>query len=102
MPYQVDVSPTAQAEIKRLPGHVRQRVRRAVKALAQDPRPPNSEDLDYPLPDAEPRRLRLDRWRVVYTVIETDVDRVAVVAVRKRPPYGYDDLAELFGEILMT
>ena len=99
MPYLLDVSPAAQTEIKRLPGHVRQRVRRAIKALAQDPRLPRSKALDLPLADAEPRRLRLDRWRIVYAVIETDVNLVAIVAVRKRPPYAYDDPPDLFREI---
>lgn len=49
--------------------------------------------------NAEPRRLRLDNWRIVYAVIETDVQVVAVVAVRRRPPYDYGDLPELFGDI---
>jgi mRNA interferase RelE/StbE len=100
VPYQLDVSPTAQAEIKRVPGHVRQRVRRAITALAQDPRPPRSDTLEFPLSNAEPRRLRLDRWRIVYAVIETPgINLVAVVAVRKRPPYDYDDLPDLFSNL---
>jgi mRNA-degrading endonuclease RelE of RelBE toxin-antitoxin system len=99
VPYQLDLSPEAQEEIKRLPGHVRQRMRRVIKALTQDPRPPHSKALDVPLVGAEPRRLRLDRWRIVYAVIETDVNLVAVVAVRQRPPYDYDDLADLFSEL---
>jgi mRNA interferase RelE/StbE len=97
--YRVDVSPDAQQEIKKLPGHVRQRVRRIIKDLANDPRPAHTKTLDFHLANAEPRRLRLDNWRIVYAVIETDVQVVAVVAVRRRPPYDYGDLPELFGDI---
>lgn len=100
MRYRVEIAPTAQAEIRQLPGHVRQRVREAIRALAENPRPPGSRALKFVLPGAEPRRLRIDRWRIVYAVIEEeDVRIVAVVAVRKRPPYDYSDLPELFKEI---
>jgi len=97
--YRLDVSPAAQDDIKRLPGHVRQRVRRVIKQLADDPRPAHTKVLDFKLAGAEPRRLRLSNWRIVYVVIETDAHIVAVVAVRRRPPYDYDDLPELFGDV---
>lgn len=97
MRYQVEVSPAAQTEIRKLPGHIRQRVREAIRSLAENPRPPESKALRFHLPDAEPRRLRIDRWRIVYAIVEQeDVRIVAVVAVRKRPPYDYRDLPELF------
>jgi len=70
--YLLDVSPAAQDEVRRLPGHIRQRVRRTIRSLADDPRPPRSRQLNFALSDAEPRRLRVDRWRIVYAVIETD------------------------------
>jgi len=97
--YRLDVSPAAQAEIKGLPGHIRQRIRRAVKELSDDPRPVHTKKLDFELIGSEPRRLRLENWRVVYAVIETDVRLVAIVAVRRRPPYDYDDLPELFEDV---
>jgi mRNA interferase RelE/StbE len=98
--YLLDVSPAAQAEIRRLPGHIRQRVRRAIQSLVDDPRPSRSKELNFTLSDAEPRRLRIERWRIVYAVIETDYGRVvAVVAVRKRPPYDYRDLTDLFADV---
>ena len=40
------------------------------------------------------RRLRLDRWRIVYAITEAD-EVVDVLAVRKRPPYDYGDLESL-------
>ena len=94
--------PSARDEIKRLPGHVRQRVRRVVKALADDPRPPRSWSLTSPvgvdMGDLELRRLRIDHWRVVY-VVDEEWELVTVLAVRKRPPYDYGDLEELLAEI---
>ncbi|MBI1879031.1 MAG: type II toxin-antitoxin system RelE/ParE family toxin [Chloroflexi bacterium] len=98
MKYRIDVSPDVQKTIPTLPGNIRQRIRRAIGDLAQNPRPPRSKELDFPLDFAEPRRLRLEEWRIVYAIIE-DANLIAVVAVRKRPPYDYTDLAELFADI---
>jgi mRNA interferase RelE/StbE len=42
----------------------------------------------------EVRRLRLDRWRVVYAVDES-WQIVIVLAIRQRPPYDYEDLDRL-------
>ncbi len=98
MSYRLDVSPAAQDEIKGLPGNVRQRIRRAIKDFADNPRPPHSKRLDFDLPEAEPRRLRLEHWRIIYVVIE-DFRLVAAVAVRRRPPYDYADLPELLRDV---
>ena len=91
--YTVYVTPAAWKEIKDLPGHVRQRVRRAVAGFVNDPRPPKSKALDVGGLQCEVRRLRLDRWRI-YAVTE-DEKLVDVLAVRKRPPYDYGDLDAL-------
>jgi mRNA interferase RelE/StbE len=80
--------------MKDLPGNMRQRVKRAVDALADEPRPPTSKALDFPDFERELRRLRLDRWRIVYAITEPE-RAVDVVAVRKRPPYDYADLQRL-------
>jgi hypothetical protein len=44
------------------------------------------------------RRLRLERWRVVY-VVDEEWSEIGVLAVRKRPPYDYRDLPELLSEL---
>lgn len=85
MSYRIEVAPGVQKTIPNLPGKVRQRVRRAIGDLAQNPRPPRSKELDFSLNFAEPRRLRLEEWRIVYAIIE-DVKLIAIGAVRKRPP----------------
>jgi mRNA interferase RelE/StbE len=96
--YQVYTTPSALREAKELPGHMRQRVKRAVRALADDPRPSGSRTLDVPDFDRELRRLKLDNWRVVYAVTEAEA-AVDVLAVRKRPPYDYGDLETLLSEL---
>jgi mRNA interferase RelE/StbE len=92
------VEPSALDEIAALPGHVRQRIRRAVSDLPKAPRPANSRVLDIPedMPIAglEAQRLRIDSWRVLY-VIDQEWEIITVLAVRKRPPYNYEDLREL-------
>ena len=100
--YDVWIEPAVYQVRKRLPGRFRQRVKRAIAALADDPRPPNSRaldvsDLDVP-PDVELRRIRMDPWRMVYAVNDAEA-WVWVLAVRKRPPYDYEDLEELLAEI---
>jgi mRNA interferase RelE/StbE len=97
--YTVYVIPGAWNEVKDLPGHVRQRVRRAVDALAENPCPAKSKQLDVPDLKPELRRFRLDRWRIVYAITE-EHHVVDVLAVRKRPPYDYNDLEDLIAELL--
>jgi mRNA interferase RelE/StbE len=81
-----------------LPGKIRQRVKQAIDALSSDPRPSNSralttEDLELP-PEVEIRRIRLESWRILYAI--SDVDHwVWMLRIRRRPPYNYDDLADL-------
>jgi mRNA interferase RelE/StbE len=78
---------------------VRQRIRRAIQSLSDKPRLHNSRKLIVPEEIAlEARRLRLDRWRVIY-VVDEEWSEIGVLAVRKRPPYDYDDLSELLAEL---
>jgi mRNA interferase RelE/StbE len=92
------IEPAALEEIKTLPGYWRQRVRRVVKALSSQPRPHDSRILNMPEgvlhAKLELRRIRLDKLRIVY-VLDQKWDIATVIAVRKRPPYDYDDLPEL-------
>jgi len=97
--YTVYVVPRAWQEIKDLPGHMRQRVRRAIDGLADNSRPPRSRRLKTERVTPDLYRLRLDRWRIVYGITE-EYKVVDVLAVRKRPPYDYGDLEELIAEAL--
>lgn len=100
MGYNVWVRPQALHEIAALPSSIRSRVKRAIDGLAREPRPSASAKL-RPASAAggtgasqEARRLRLDQWRLIYLVDDAET-WVAVVAVRRRPPYDYQDLASL-------
>jgi mRNA interferase RelE/StbE len=72
-------------------------VKRAIDDLATNPRPPGGKRLDASqTEDSEYEiwRVRIDSWRIVYLISEAE-KVIDVVAVRKRPPYDYGDLAEL-------
>jgi mRNA interferase RelE/StbE len=98
--YRVEVSGDARSEIRRLPGNMRQRVIRRLRALEEEARPADSRPLDAAktgadlAPGTEVRRIRLASWRIVY-LIEDEAQLVTVLAIRKRPPYQYGDLEEL-------
>ena len=46
--YQIYLAPQVYREIKALPGHVRQKIKRAIADLANQPRPPQSKTLNLP------------------------------------------------------
>jgi len=69
MRYRIDVTDAARAEVIHLPGHVRQRARRLIAALADEPRPDNSKELRG---HRGLFRIRLEKWRVVYRVDDND------------------------------
>lgn len=95
--YDLFIEAEAHEQRKRLPGNVRQRIGRAIHSLSQSPRPSASEPLDVSglnVPsDIEMRRIRLDRWRIVYAINDAE-GWVWVWRIRRRPPYDYDDLVE--------
>jgi mRNA interferase RelE/StbE len=99
MSYHVWIKDEAKGEIKQLPGHMRQRIRQAIHDLSLEPHPDDSRPMKSPVgTELELRRLRLDRWRVIYIVDEQALE-VGVLAVRKRPPYDYSDLPNLLAGI---
>ncbi|WP_129630795.1 type II toxin-antitoxin system RelE family toxin [Candidatus Oscillochloris fontis] len=99
--YEIFITPRAWREAKALPGHMRQRIRHDIDSLAHNPHPPHSKalkllpDTDLDIPEGcKLRRLRIDRWRVVYGVSKTE-QIIDVLTIQKRPPYDYGDLSEL-------
>jgi len=97
--YSVYILPSAWHEIKDLPGHMRQRVKRTIDELKNNPHPAGSKKLEVPedIP-VELWRIQLDKWRIVYALTETD-NAVDVLAVRRRPPYDYGDLEALLAKL---
>lgn len=99
MTYRVWIKDEAKAEVRALPGNVKQRVRQAIVQLGEDPRPAGSREMRNAANAAvEVRRLRLDRWRILY-VVDDDWKETGILAVRRRPPYAYDDLDDLLRDI---
>ena len=89
MPHRLKVTRTAKKELKRLPGHVRQRARRIVSALADNPRPREAKEL-CAMPGRY--RIRLDKWRIIYRV-DDDAQEVLLLRVRRKTgPETYTDI----------
>jgi mRNA interferase RelE/StbE len=53
--------------------------------------------LDVPA-GVELRRLRMDVWRILYAVSDGE-GWVWVLAIHRRPPYDYEDLAEIVAKL---
>jgi mRNA-degrading endonuclease RelE of RelBE toxin-antitoxin system len=100
--YELLIEPEVYKERKRLPGHARQRIKQVFDSLVEEPRPPRSQPLDVTelnVPSGvEVRRLRMDRWRVIYAVND-DERWVWVLAICRRPPYDYEDLDDLVARL---
>jgi mRNA-degrading endonuclease RelE of RelBE toxin-antitoxin system len=81
-----------------LSGNIRQRVKQMLADLRNQPRPSQSQSMDVSgleLPDGvDIRRIRLEQWRIVYAVHDQE-KWVWVLAIRRRPPYDYQDLQEI-------
>jgi mRNA interferase RelE/StbE len=89
MPYRIRITETAEREIRRLPGHVRQRARQAVSHLGEEPRSAGAKELRE-----RPGfyRVRLDGWRIIYQ-IDDQIQMVTILrARRKTGPETYQDL----------
>ena len=100
--YTVFIEPEVHAARDQLPGHMRQRMRRAIDELVRVPRPSGTRPLDaarldLPL-EVELRRLRVEAWRLIYAV--NDIERwVWILGIQRRPPYNYDDLSALAAKL---
>lgn len=100
--YQLWIEPELYALRDRLPGNVRQRVKRALDDLAEDPHPAGSRPLDLTgldLPSGvELCRLRLGKWRIIYAINVAE-RWIWALGIRQRPPYDYGDLPEVVSRL---
>lgn len=92
--YRIYLTPEVFKKIKGLPGNIRQRLRKVIQGLSENPRPEQSKRLDLPKIKAGLWGLRLDKWRILYAINESE-QIVDILAVRKRPPSDYGDLEKL-------
>jgi mRNA-degrading endonuclease RelE of RelBE toxin-antitoxin system len=89
MPYRIRVTDTAKLELRRLPGNVRQRARRPVESLAENPSPSRAKELRG-LPGR--CRVPLLDWRIIYGV-DKDAETVLVLTIRRKTgPETYQDI----------
>ena len=89
MTYQIRISKKVNNEIERLPGNIRQRIKKTIAELAQNPRPFSSLALKNEL--AGYYRIRLEQYRIIYT-IEDGLLLIEVIRVAKRTPKTYEGL----------
>ncbi len=80
MNHQIEVTPTASRQLRKLDPVARRRVQAAVELLAQEPRPSGAKKL---VGGEGEWRVRTGDYRIVY-VINDDVLLVLVVAVGHR------------------
>lgn len=89
MQYQLKIERDAERELDRLPGHMRQRIRRAIGQLTLTPRPSDAKRMSPPHEDKW--RLRIENYRVIYT-IDDETILITVIHVAKRTPKTYEGL----------
>jgi mRNA interferase RelE/StbE len=87
--YRLVIDDEARKVLKRLPGHMRQRIARAIDSLKHDPRPVDAKAMEDEL--AGYWRLRIDNYRIIYTIDE-EIIVVEVVRVVRRDAKTYTDL----------
>lgn len=85
MPYQVELSSAALRDLKRIRGSVRPRLRRAMKALGNDPRPHGTVKLT---PVGEGYRIRVGSYRILYRV-DDQLRKVIIGRILRRSEATY-------------
>ncbi len=84
-PYQVEISPAAARQLRKLDRQVARQVVIAVAELGRDPRPPGSRQLTG-RPDRWRIRVRRN-WRVVYTVEDGRLVVLVLAIAHRREVY---------------
>ncbi len=89
MRYRISYTNEAIRALKTLPGRYRQRARRLIEALGDEPRPAKAKELRG-LPHRY--RLRLNGWRIIYRVDEPDGMLIVLAIRQKSGPETYHEL----------
>jgi mRNA interferase RelE/StbE len=88
--YQVILLPGAYKDLRTVPAQLKNRVRAAISALATDPYPDKARQLRDPY--SHFYRIRIEAWRIIYSVDE-DIVVVEVAYIRRKTgPETYEDL----------
>jgi mRNA-degrading endonuclease RelE of RelBE toxin-antitoxin system len=91
--YRLRYSEEVRRALHRLPGNYRQRFRRILEKLPDDPYPAGSVPLRHSVPGG--RKMRLDQWRLIYQVDEQAQILYVLAIRRKTGPETYQDLPEV-------
>lgn len=87
--YRLEIPKHVRRQIDALPGAYRQRIRRIIADLIDNPRPNSAKQLRF---FANSWQIRLDTYRIVYT-IDDDVLMIEVIKVgHKHGPEFYADI----------
>jgi mRNA interferase RelE/StbE len=82
--YRIEVSATAEKQLKKLGPDARIRVIRAVQALASEPRPPGCRKLQgYD----DVYRIRIGTYRVLYSIDDTRIVIIVLKVAHRRDVY---------------
>lgn len=88
MHYQIKYTDEAKNALRTAPGYYRQRFKRAIEDLSDNPRPAVAE----PMREPDRFKIKFDRWRLIYDIAD-DVCVVRILRVRvKTGPETYQDL----------
>jgi mRNA interferase RelE/StbE len=87
--YQLRFAPGVLRSIDRLPGHIRQRVKRTIDSLRDEPIPKQALALKNRLTGYY--RIRVDEYRIIYTV-QDEIVTLEIAKVAKRDNDTYEDL----------
>ncbi len=85
-PYRLKIPKAVRQEIESVPGHMRQRVKRAIAELAIEPRPADASELEDEL--AGFWRIKLADYRIIYS-IDNDIITVEIIRVARRTSKTY-------------
>jgi mRNA-degrading endonuclease RelE of RelBE toxin-antitoxin system len=92
LPYTILYNPDVFDQMDSIPATYKRRIVALINTLEHDPRPAQSKQLHEPLEHL--RRVRLEKWRIVYAV-DDDAEEVLIVRVGNKVSTGtefYDDL----------
>ena len=85
MSYRLRYSDEAGRALREAAGRYRQRFRRTIQELADDPRPPHAA----PMREPDFYKIRFDRWRLVYMVRDETGELFILRVIEKTGPEAY-------------
>ncbi|MEZ4860923.1 MAG: type II toxin-antitoxin system RelE/ParE family toxin [Caldilineaceae bacterium] len=89
--YRLRPNPRLRADLRLVPSRIKADVIAVIEDLAYEPYPPNAEELRDHYRGIY--KIKVDGWRIFYTVNEVD-KTVFIVSIKRRTPDTYTSLFE--------